>query len=118
MVEGVSIPPRPGYTLPVFACAGAIAALRHLLNPGDRPHSSIGQRAGDTSDPAFLRNWDFRSASADVAESAGKMLYADYVESGTYPVIMANKFGGVIFHEACGHLLGIPREAREPSAIW
>ncbi|WP_035985976.1 cobalt-precorrin-5B (C(1))-methyltransferase CbiD [Leptolyngbya sp. KIOST-1] len=39
MVEGVSIPPRPGYTLPVFACAGAIAALRHLLNPGDRPQS-------------------------------------------------------------------------------
>jgi TldD protein len=40
-----------------------------------------------------------------VAESAGKMLDADYVESGTYPIIMANKFGGVIFHEACGHLL-------------
>jgi TldD protein len=33
------------------------------------------------------------------------MLYADYVESGTYPVIMSNAFGGVIFHEACGHLL-------------
>ncbi|MEN9219572.1 MAG: TldD/PmbA family protein, partial [Thermostichales cyanobacterium GMQP_bins_62] len=35
----------------------------------------------------------------------GQMLYADFVESGTYPVIMANEFGGVIFHEACGHLL-------------
>jgi cobalt-precorrin-5B (C1)-methyltransferase len=30
-------PPRSGYTLPVFACAGAIAALRQLLNPTDRP---------------------------------------------------------------------------------
>ncbi|PZU97483.1 MAG: cobalt-precorrin-5B (C(1))-methyltransferase [Leptolyngbya sp.] len=29
--------PRSGYTLPVFACAGAIAALRHLLDAGDRP---------------------------------------------------------------------------------
>jgi cobalt-precorrin-5B (C1)-methyltransferase len=29
--------PRPGYTLPVFACAGAVAALRHLIDPGDRP---------------------------------------------------------------------------------
>ncbi len=37
MVEGLSVPPRPGYTLPVFACAGAIAALRHLLNPNDCP---------------------------------------------------------------------------------
>ncbi|MFQ4140410.1 cobalt-precorrin-5B (C(1))-methyltransferase CbiD [Nodosilinea sp. PGN35] len=31
--------PRAGYTLPVFACAGAMAALRYLLNPGDRPQT-------------------------------------------------------------------------------
>ncbi|MBD2234641.1 cobalt-precorrin-5B (C(1))-methyltransferase CbiD [Phormidium tenue] len=29
--------PRSGHTLPVFACAGAIAALRHLIDAGDRP---------------------------------------------------------------------------------
>lgn len=29
--------PRSGFTLPVFACASAIAALRCLLNPQDRP---------------------------------------------------------------------------------
>jgi TldD protein len=33
------------------------------------------------------------------------MLYADYVEAGQCPVVLANRFGGVIFHEACGHLL-------------
>jgi TldD protein len=33
------------------------------------------------------------------------MLYADYVEAGQFPVVLANRFGGVIFHEACGHLL-------------
>ena len=33
------------------------------------------------------------------------MLYADYVQAGQMPVVLANKFGGVIFHEACGHLL-------------
>ncbi len=32
--------PRSGYTLPVFACASAIAALRHLLNP-DQNQSSV-----------------------------------------------------------------------------
>jgi TldD protein len=67
--------------------------------------TSIGRRLGDTSDPNFLRAWDFTSTAEDIAESAGKMLYADYVESGTYPIVMANEFGGVIFHEACGHLL-------------
>jgi TldD protein len=67
--------------------------------------TSIGRRLGDTSDPNFLRAWDYSSTAEDIAESAGKMLYADYVESGTYPIVMANEFGGVIFHEACGHLL-------------
>jgi TldD protein len=67
--------------------------------------SSISKRAGSTSNPDFLRTWQYKSDAEEVAESAGQMLYADYVESGTYPIIMANEFGGVIFHEACGHLL-------------
>ncbi|WP_017297974.1 cobalt-precorrin-5B (C(1))-methyltransferase CbiD [Nodosilinea nodulosa] len=32
-------PPRAGYTLPVFACAGAVAALRCLVDGRDRPAS-------------------------------------------------------------------------------
>ncbi len=77
----------------------------NLLCADGANRSSIGQRVGDTSNPSFLRTWNYQSTAEEVAESAGKMLYADYVESGTYPIIMANKFGGVIFHEACGHLL-------------
>jgi len=76
-----------------------------LLCTDGSHRASIGQRSGDTSNPNFLRNWDYGTTAADIAESAGKMLYADYVESGTYPIVMANQFGGVIFHEACGHLL-------------
>jgi TldD protein len=77
----------------------------NLLCADGANRSSIGQRVGDTSNPEFLNNWDYDATAAEVSESAGKMLYADYVESGTYPIIMANQFGGVIFHEACGHLL-------------
>jgi len=77
----------------------------NLLCADGANRSSIGERAGNTSDANFLRTWDYQKASEQIAESAGKMLYADYVESGTYPIIMANHFGGVIFHEACGHLL-------------
>ncbi|MFN5514969.1 MAG: TldD/PmbA family protein [Cyanobacteriota bacterium] len=76
-----------------------------LLCADGEHRTSIGRRSGNTSDPDYLRQWDADSAAQLVAESAGKMLYADYVESGSYPVIMANEFGGVIFHEACGHLL-------------
>lgn len=70
---------------------------------GDR--ASINKRVGATNDPNFLRTWDYSVDAQEVADSAGKMLHADYVESGSYPIIMANQFGGVIFHEACGHLL-------------
>ncbi|HEY9810650.1 MAG TPA: TldD/PmbA family protein [Halomicronema sp.] len=77
----------------------------NLLCADGANRSSIAKRAGNTSDPSFLRVWNYEEDAADVAESAGKMLYADYVESGNYPIIMANEFGGVIFHEACGHLL-------------
>ncbi len=39
---------RSGYTLPVFACAGAIAALRHLLNQqGLLPHPESGAKASN-----------------------------------------------------------------------
>lgn len=77
----------------------------NLLCADGNNRSSIGERAGNTSDPNFLKTWDYQQYAENIAESAGKMLYADYVESGNYPIIMANNFGGVIFHEACGHLL-------------
>ncbi len=87
----------------------------NLLCADGANRSSIAERAGSTSDPNFLRNWQYESAAEAIAESAGKMLYADYVESGTYPIIMANQFGGVIFHEACGHLLETTQIERETS---
>lgn len=77
--------------------------------------SSIGKRAGDTSNPDFLRTWNYTADGAEVVEAAGTMLYADYVESGSYPIVMANHFGGVIFHEACGHLLETTQIERNTS---
>ncbi|MDB9314118.1 TldD/PmbA family protein [Spirulina sp. CS-785/01] len=77
----------------------------NLLCADGEHRTSNGLRDGNTSDPDFLRNWNYDHATNNVSEAAGNMLYADYVESGTYPIVMANHFGGVIFHEACGHLL-------------
>ena len=37
------------------------------------------------------------------ARIAKTMLHAQASPSGKFPVILDNKFGGVIFHEACGH---------------
>lgn len=72
----------------------------------DREHrSSIGRRYGTSGLPNDLKAWDPEVSAHEVCKSAGIMLYADYVEAGQMPAILANKFGGVIFHEACGHLL-------------
>ena len=77
----------------------------NILCTDGSDRASMSQRFGNTGNPDFLRTWDYVTSAEEIAEGAGKMLYADYVESGTYPIVMANKFGGVIFHEACGHLL-------------
>ncbi|MCX5948002.1 MAG: TldD/PmbA family protein [Cyanobacteria bacterium] len=65
----------------------------------------VGRRYGTTDNPDDLRQWDAEAAALDLCQSAGRMLYADYIEAGQFPVVLANRFGGVIFHEACGHLL-------------
>ena len=67
--------------------------------------ASIGRRYGSHGNPRDLIQWNSEESASEICISAGKMLYADYVEAGQKPVVLANKFGGVIFHEACGHLL-------------
>ena len=71
----------------------------------DKNRSTSARRYGSSGNPNDLRNWDIQQSASDLNESAQKMLYAEYVEAGQMPVVLANKFGGVIFHEACGHLL-------------
>ncbi len=86
-----------------------------LLCADGAHRSSISKRVGSTSNPNFLRAWESQSDAEEVAHSAGQMLYADYVDSGNYPIVMANQFGGVIFHEACGHLLETTQIEKETS---
>ncbi|MEB3234012.1 MAG: TldD/PmbA family protein [Cyanobacteriota bacterium] len=78
--------------------------LNVLAADGDH-RASLGRRYGTSDRPDDLRQWDADAAALDVCSSAATMLYADYVEAGQMPAVLANRFGGVIFHEACGHLL-------------
>ncbi len=67
--------------------------------------STSARRYGSSGNPNDLRNWNIDQSVTELNESAQRMLHAEYVEAGQMPVVLANKFGGVIFHEACGHLL-------------
>ncbi len=53
----------------------------------------------------FLENLNIENYATLAADRAVKMLSAGYIKGKKMPVIMGNGFGGVIFHEACGHPL-------------
>ena len=78
--------------------------LNVLAADGDH-RAGLGRRYGTSDRPDDLRLWDADAAAQEVCSSVGTMLYAEYVEAGQMPAVLANRFGGVIFHEACGHLL-------------
>lgn len=52
-----------------------------------------------------LENYNPENLAFEAADRAVRMLSAGYVQGGQMPVVMGNGFGGVIFHEACGHPL-------------
>lgn len=53
----------------------------------------------------LLEELDLYKLGQEAAKSAVTMLHADYCPAGRMPVAIENGFGGVIFHEACGHSL-------------
>ena len=64
---------------------------------GRSPGRGCGYELFDTVDPAEL--------GLQAAKSAVTMLHAVDCPSGVFPVVIDGGFGGVIFHEACGHSL-------------
>lgn len=53
----------------------------------------------------FIQNLPVEEISREAARIAVTMIYAKPCPSGKMPVVIGNGFGGVIFHEACGHSL-------------
>jgi len=93
-----------------------------------RTRFSVNVTAGENSERAsahegpgalggfeFLDNLPVKELSKSCAERALRMLKAPYVKGGQMPVIMGNAFGGVIFHEACGHPLETESVRRQAS---
>ncbi len=61
------------------------------------PGGSAGFEFWEKNDPTWYAN--------EASRIAKTMAKADYAPAGKMPVIISNGFGGVIFHEACGHQL-------------
>ena len=62
-------------------------------------------------------NYDWNTFGVAIAEGAIKQLDAVDIPGGVYDVVIHNAFGGVIFHEACGHSLEATSVAKNLSVF-
>jgi len=63
----------------------------------------------------FVEGLDVKALAEESARVAVTMAKADPCPAGSFPVIIDNGFGGVIFHEACGHGLEATSVAKNNS---
>ncbi len=101
----------------IFSSEGEIGS--HYKNTEERGRIAIVAVAVDNgrietyfSAPGRYAGWnyfknelDWRGVAKNAGEKAIATLNAKECPSGRYPVVIANGWGGVIFHEACGHSL-------------
>ncbi|MBQ8509118.1 MAG: TldD/PmbA family protein [Clostridia bacterium] len=86
---------------------GATAVARD----GDKSQSNSGSVGGNFDIDGF-RKKDLKGLAKEVCAACIAMLDAPEMVGGVYPVIINNGFGGVLFHEACGHSLEATSVAR------
>jgi TldD protein len=78
--------------------------LTAIAEQGDGPQTGT-ESPGALGGYEFFRDLDVQKLATSAAESAIRMAGAGYIQGGVMPVVLGNGFGGVIFHEACGHPL-------------
>jgi len=82
-----------------------------------------GEQATGSWNDGGLLGWEIeagldpRKTGEEAARQALVNLTAKPCPSGRMPVIIGNGFGGVIFHEACGHLLETTSVAKKASVF-
>lgn len=80
----------------------SLLAVAKDENGIETSHSGPGAQKGMEF---FYDENDMIECAKEVASTALTMLKAKECPSGKMPVVIGNGFGGVIFHEACGHSL-------------
>lgn len=78
--------------------------LSAIAEDGDGPQTAM-ESPGVLGGYEFFQDLDLAALAHDAGQRAIRMAKAGYIEGGMMPVIIGNGFGGVIFHEACGHPL-------------
>jgi TldD protein len=92
-------------------------ATQLMLKDGDKKNATFmgpGSRGGWS----FAENFNIDQFSDELTKMAETTLHADECPAGKMPVVIDNGFGGVIFHEACGHLLETTAVEKKSSVFW
>jgi TldD protein len=77
-------------------------SVESIAKSGDQMQTG-SLRPGASKGFEFVEELAIEDISKEASRIAVTMLHADECPSGKMPVIIENDFGGVVFHEACGH---------------
>ncbi len=86
-----------------------------LEDGGEREEAS--KRTGDLGTAEVLGKIDIEAFAGECVDQGVRLIHADHAPAGEMPVIIDNGFGGVIFHEACGHGLETTSVAKNASVF-
>ena len=75
------------------------------------------ERTGDLGTLECLDRLDFTAIANRAVDRGALLIHADFAPAGEMPVVIEGGFGGVIFHEACGHGLETTAVAKEASVF-
>ena len=78
---------------------------------------SASENRGTLGTSEFFESIDFKQMAEAAVDRGLLLIHADYAPAGEMPVIIDYGFGGVIFHEACGHGLETTAVAKNASVF-
>lgn len=78
---------------------------------------SAHQRRSTLGSNEYFESIDYNNIAKEIVRICDTNIKADYAPAGEMPVVLNNGFGGVIFHEACGHGLETTSIAKNSSVF-
>ncbi len=92
-----------------------VVAEAHVENMGVKESSF--KKIGEMGTSDMVDRADLKTLAEEAVDSAMLLTTAKFAPAGEMPVVIDNAFGGVIFHEACGHGLETTSVAKGSSVF-
>lgn len=94
-----------------------VRAMVTVMLEDQGAREEVFDHTGTLGTSEFFETVDFEAMAENAVDRAARLIHADYAPAGEMPVVIDNGFGGVIFHEACGHGLETTSVAKDASVF-